>query len=233
MDNEALKTNENLIVKTNATEELRKIEQIYNVSKIDEILNRLEMQKTKIEEEIIQYADRNKEPTRYNRKGEVVEYGVALKPIVIQNYFFKPITPLNNAMPIYTAEKLGLVYEYYNFVVACVNDRIGNYPSSLTLFCKMAGITLNELRSYKNSPDLSMRTIVEKIYDEIGDINLTMGQLDITRERSTIFRLKSENELVEKAQPKVNINIIEAPDKDALMEKINKYKHFVDKRSIK
>ena len=94
----------------------------------------------------------------------------------------------------------------------------------------MAGITLNTLRGYKNSIDLNMRVIAEKIYDQIGDENITMSQMGIVKERSTIFKMKSQNELVEKQQPKVSINITEQPDMDRINERLDKYKKYAKKK---
>ena len=42
--------------------------------------------------------------------------------------------------------------------------------------------------------------------------------------------LKSQNELVEKEQPKVSINITEKPDYDRIQERLNKYKNFANKK---
>ena len=226
-----MKNDNNLIIEQENQNQLRKLEEFYVNGKVSDMLVEIEKQKQKITEEIIEYSKTHLVPSKYDKFGNTIAYKVSMKPIVIQNYFFKSIVPLSSSMPMYNAEKLALVYEYYNYIVAEVNDKIGNYPSSLTSFCKLAGLTLSELRSYKNSTDLNMRTIVEKIYDEIGDTNLTMGQLAVTKEKSTIFKLKTQNEIVEKEQPKVNINIVEAPDQEAILEKINKYKTFIDKRN--
>lgn len=226
-----MKNDNNLIIEQENQNQLRKLEEFYVNGKVSDMLVEIEKQKDKITQEIIEYSKTHLVPSKYDKFGNTIAYEVSMKPIVIQNYFFKSIVPLSSSMPIYNAEKLALVYDYYNYIVAEVNDKIGNYPSSLTSFCKLAGLTLSELRSYKNSTDLNMRTIVEKIYDEIGDTNLTMGQLALTKEKSTIFKLKTQNEIVEKEQPKVNINIVEAPDQEAILEKINKYKTFIDKRN--
>jgi hypothetical protein len=94
----------------------------------------------------------------------------------------------------------------------------------------LAGITFNTLKSYRNSDDYNMRIIAEKIYDQIGDENITMSQLGIAKEKTTIFKMKSQNEMVEKEQPKININITEKPDMEAIQQRLNKYKQFADKK---
>ena len=76
-----------------------------------------------------------------------------------------------------------------------------------------------------------MRVVAEKIYDQVGDENLTMSQMGITRERSTIFKLKSQNEMVEKVNPNVNISVKALDvDLDRINERINKYKKFTSKK---
>ena len=130
----------------------------------------------------------------------------------------------------YNAEKLGLVFDYYMYLISEVNDKIGNYPSSLTSFCKLAGITLNTLRSYRSSDDLNMRIIAEKIYDQVGDENITMSQMGITKERSTMFKLRSQNEITEAQRPTVSINFNEQINTEQIEDRIKKYQSLAAKK---
>ena len=57
-----------------------------------------------------------------------------------------------------------------------------------------------------------------------------MSQMGVVKERSTIFKMKSQNEIVEKAQPNININITEKPDMERIEERIGKYKKFAGKK---
>ena len=52
----------------------------------------------------------------------------------------------------------------------------------------------------------------------------------MVKERSTIFRLKSQNEVTEAVTPNVNINYTEVVDKTAVSNRIAKYKQFIDKK---
>lgn len=182
---------------------------------------------------MIQYANEHTVPCEWDKEGNPTSYKVKINPLVITNYFFKSITPITSQEPIYNAEKLGMVFDYYCDILANVNDKIGDFPSSLTSFCKLAGITLNTLRQYKNSTDYNMRVVAEKIYDQIGDENITMSQMGIVKERTTMFKMKSQNELVEKQQPNININITEKPDMERIEERIGKYKQFASKKDRK
>ena len=213
--------------------QLRELEQFYTTNKIDTMFDTIEEQKQKLVNEMIEYKENHLKPCKWDEEGNAIAYSIDINPLVITNYFFKPITPITSQEPIYNAEKLGMVFDYYCDILANVNDKIGNFPSSLTSFCKLAGITLNTLRTYKNSPDYNMRVVVEKIYDQIGDENITMSQMGIVREKSTIFKMKSQNELVEKEQPKINVNITELPDMDKIKERIGKYKQFANKKDKK
>ena len=75
-----------------------------------------------------------------------------------------------------------------------------------------------------------MRIIVDKIYDQIGDENLTMGQLGMAKERTTLFKLRSQNELTEAERPNVNINITEKVDTKVIEDRISKYSRLIDKK---
>lgn len=210
--------------------DLRDLEQFYVEGKVDNMMETIQTQKQELVNKMIEYANRHNKPVKWDKEGEPVAWKVNVNPLIINNYFFKPIVPISSQEPIYNAEKLGMVFDYYCEILAEVNDKIGDYPSSLTSFCKMAGITSATLRNYKNSDDYNMRIIVEKIYDQIGDENVTMSQLGNVRERSTIFKMKAQNEMVEKVQPQVKVNIVEMPDMDKINEKLDKYKRFAIKK---
>lgn len=223
----------NLEIMQKNQNDLRDLEQFYSENKVDNILDKLEERKEEMRTEIQLYAKKHTEPCKWNKDGEPIEFSINVNPLVINNYFFKSIVPLGSIEPMYNAEKLALASDYYCYILSEVNDKIGNFPSSLTSFCKLCGITLSTLRAYRNSSDLNMRIITEKIYDQIGDNNITMSQLGITKERTTVFKLKSENEMVEKEQPRVNINIVDKPDMDQIQERLNKYKVFANKKGGK
>lgn len=221
------------IQKKNQTE-LRELEEFYTTNTVSTMLDKIEDQKAIITNDIINFAETNRKPTAWNSDGDIVGWEQKeINPLVINNYFFKSIVPITSQEPVYNAEKLGMVFDYYCHILAEVNDRIGYFPSSLTSFCKLAGITLNTLRNYKSSQDYSMRVVAEKIYDQIGDENITMSQMGIVKERSTIFKMKSQNELVEKQQPKINVNITERPDMEKIANRLNEYKRFASKKDKK
>lgn len=209
---------------------LRELEQMYVENKIDTMFETIEKKKEELVKGMIEYAEKHTKPCKWDKDGVPLDYTVEISPLVINNYFFKSIVPITSQEPQYNAEKLGMVFDYYCEILAEVNDRIGNFPSSLTSFCKLAGITLQTLRNYRNSSDYSLRVVADKIYDQIGDENITMSQMGVVRERSTIFKMKSQNEIVEKEQPKVNINITEKPDMERIEARLNKYKLYAAKK---
>lgn len=225
---------ENLEIQTNNQNELRKLEKFYNTNEIDTLFKDVEEKKQELVEKMIQYAKDHEKECKWTKDGDPIDWKVEINPLVINNYFFKSIVPIGSQEPVYNAEKLSMVFDYYCDILAEVNDKIGNFPSSLTSFCKMAGITLNTLRSYKNSQDYSMRVIAEKIYDQIGDENITMSQMGIAREKTTIFKMKAQNEMVEKVQPNVNISVKTVDvDLDRINERLEKYKNYATKKEVK
>lgn len=209
---------------------VRELEQFFVTNKVDNLLEKIEEEKAKIVQEIILFAQKHSKPCKWDSDGNPTSFEIKSNPLVINNYFFKSIVPITSQEPNYNAEKLGMVFDYYCYILGEVNDKIGDFPSSLTSFCKLAGITMYTLRSYKNSSDINMRIVTEKIYDQIGDTNLTMSQLGMVNERTTIFKMKSQNEMIEKEQPKISINIVEQPDMERINERLNKYKHFASKK---
>ena len=210
--------------------QIRALEQFYTEGKVDTMLDTIESKKEQLVNEMVKYAENHTKECKWTKEGDPIAYEVAINPIVINNSFFKPITPISSQEPIYNAEKLGMVYDYYCFILSEVNDKIGYFPSSLTSFCKLAGITMYSLKNYKNSSDINMRTIAEKIFDQISDENITLSQMGYAKERTTLFKMKSQNELVEKAQPKVSINIVDKPDFDRIQERLDKYKQYSNKK---
>lgn len=209
---------------------LRDLEQMYVENKIDTMFENIEIKKQELVEDMIKYAEEHTKPLKWNKDGIPIGEKIEINPVVINNYFFKSIVPITSQEPEYNAEKLGMVFDYYCEILAEVNDKIGNFPSSLTSFCKLAGITMQTLRNYRNSSDYSLRIVAEKIYDQIGDENITMSQMGVVKERSTIFKMKAQNEIVEKEQPKVNINITEKPNFERIEARLNKYKIYAEKK---
>lgn len=229
MKNTKLKSKNSEIQKENQNQ-LRELEQFYVEGKVDDMLETINKKKEELVQDMIKYAEKHLEPVKWDKDGCVLAEKVKVNPLVINNYFFKPITPIGCQEPVYNAEKLSMVFDYYCDILAEVNDRIGNYPSSLTSFCRLAGITFNTLRQYKNSDDYNMRVIADKIYDQIGDENVTMSQMGVVREKTTLFKMKSQNEMVEKLQPQVKVNVNTEIDIDKINERLNKYKQFANKK---
>lgn len=224
------KKEENLEIQKATQNELRDLEQFYTEGKVDNMLAAIDKKKEELVAEMVEYANKRTKPCKWDKEGVPIDYKVDMNPLVINNYFFKSIIPIQSQEPQYNAEKLALVFDYYCDILAEVNDKIGYFPSSLTSFCKLAGITSYTLKTYRNSSDLNMRIIAEKIYDQIGDENITMSQLGVVRERTTLFKMKAQNELVEKEQPRVNINITEKPDMERITERLSKYKMYAEKK---
>lgn len=221
----------NLEIQKDNQNKLRELEQFYNEGKIDTLFENIRKQKDELVQDMIKYANEHKEACKWDKEGNELAYRVKINPLVVSNYFFKSIVPIGSQEPVYNAEKLSMVFDYYCQILAEVNDKIGNFPSSLTLFCKFAGITLNTLRQYKFSQDYSMRVIAEKIYDQIGDENITMSQMGVVREKSTIFKMKAQNEITEKVQPNVNISVKAIDvDFDKINERIANYSNFTKKK---
>lgn len=179
-----------------------------------------------LKEEIKEYAASHTK-IRVFKNGSEEEY-VDFSPIAVNEKFFKPIQKPKDGVFIYSAEELETFYEKYREIVAEVNEYIGTFPTSISSFCKFIGITVDTLRGYKSTNDINLKRVIERIYEEIGDDNLFVAQLGKASERSTLFRLKSQNEMEEKKSPNVNVSIKALVNSSKYDEKIDKYKDLID-----
>ena len=169
---------------------------------------RKELEKIRDEriEEIIKYAEAHKKP-KFDKNGNPIDVFVDSNPIVITEKFFKRVDNGTKGIILYTKEQLEEYYELYRELILAVNEYAAIFPTSLTTFCKLIGVTIDVLKQYRETADIEMKKTIDTIYDEINDDNLFLSQLGQTNEKSTIFKLKSQNELTEKRQPNVNISL--------------------------
>ena len=172
------------------------------------------------EKELKKIVEERKEEIKKYKK----EHNGELNPIVISNTIFRGVVEGNFE---YTERELGPLYSAYKELITEVNDKIGIFPSSLPTFCKFIGITLNILQNYKDSADYETKEMVNRIYDEINDDNLFLAQLGHASEKSTMFRLKSQNEMTEKKNPNVNITFKKVLDEKRYDRELEKYEKLL------
>lgn len=219
--------NENVRIKNK--QEVRLIEKDYVENVLDGLDNAINQKRTEIEDKLMKYVDENK-IKRYNKDGD--EYEVPnTNPLLIQKYFFQSINPLVNVEPLYSAEKLGIVWQLYEEMIGKISAKIGIIVPNLSSFCSFAGIRLSTFKRYKQLPDEDMRIVVEKIEDGCYDSNITLAQMGYIKERSTVYRMKSEQERVEKEMPTVHIHN-EKVDLDEINKRLNQLKGFNEKKKI-
>jgi hypothetical protein len=162
-----------------------------------------------------------------NSEGEIIDYLTKpYNPYLVSTFFFKSINPLSNIEPQYSSEKLAAVWNIYMFLIEQVNINIGPFQPTLSHFAKFAGISTYTLKSYRNSADIQMQTIANKIFDETFDSNVLLAQNKILSNRSTELRVKVENEVQEKPQVKVNVNVNQEVDLNQISARLNEMSNF-------
>ena len=149
-------------------------------------------------------------------------------PVILSEYLLKSINPYKNITPEYTAESLNAVFDLYCEILAQVNSRIGTLAPSISSFCKFAGISTTTFKGYKSSPEADFRNLIDIIEDYCYDTNVAMSQSGFIKERSTVYRMKSEQEKMEKEQQKViinakSVNIGEIKEKVKRIQELQKY----------
>ena len=132
-------------------------------------------------------------------------------PYLVSTYFFKSINPTLEVEPIYTSEQLTKIYELYSAIMEQINLQIMPLQPTLSHFAKFAGMSLNNLANLKYSEDQSMKVLVEKIYNDTFDANLTLSQHHRLEKSTTTFRMKVENEAVEKKIPNISVKVSTKP----------------------
>ena len=194
-------------------------------------LNNLEEIVKQKQEEIVKKVDEyNKMMTQeiLNEDGEIEEIKEKpYNPYLVSTFFFKSINPLTNIEPQYSSEKLAVVWNLYMELIEKVNVYVGVIQPTLSHFAKFAGISTATLKQYKNSPDLQMKILINKIFDETFDSNVLLAQNKKLSNRSTELRVKVENEVQEKPQVKVNVNVNQDADLgqiSARLEELSKFK---------
>ena len=213
---------EQLLEDLNKKNELKKLENFYINGKIENLPLLVEEKKKEIVEVISDYIGKYTE-TYYDEDG-TEHTKIRMTPYIVSNYFFRSIINLNNIEPLYSAEQLSILWDLYQYQVEQVNIMLCPFTPTVSHFCKFIGITTNGFRKMKNSPDEGTRIIIAKIEDSCFDSNVTMAQMGKFKERSTVYRMKSEQERIEKETPQV---IVHATNVD--LAGINKRLQELDK----
>lgn len=208
-------------------QEIRVIEQGYVDEEYRDLSLIVERKRKEIEDKLVKYLEDNKQVI-YTKEGTPITKP-NVNPLLIQKYFFQSINPLVNVEPEYSAEKLGIIWQLYEEMIGKVNAKIGVLVPNLSSFCAFAGIRLTTFKRYKSSVDESMRIVVEKIEDGCFDSNVMLAQMGYVKERSTVYRMKSEQERVEKEAPQVHIHK-DVTDLNAIRNRLNEIKGFSEKK---
>lgn len=208
-------------------QEIRKIEKEYVEDVFGGLNQAVEAKRKEIEDKLIKYVEENK-VKRYNKDGDPYEI-TNTNPLVIQKYFFQSINPLVNVEPKYSAEKLGIVWQLYEEMIGKISSKIGLVIPNLSSFCAFAGIRLSTFKQYKQSIDEDLRIVADKIEDGCFDSNVTLAQMGYIKERSTVYRMKSEQEKIEKETPVVHIHN-ERVDINNIQKRIREMSGFSEKK---
>ena len=210
-------------------QDLRVLEKNYVDNVLGGLDKAIEKKRKEIQNKLIEYSEGFK-VKKYTKDG--TEYEVPnTNPVVIQKYFFQSINPLVNVEPRYSAEKLSIVWQLYEEMVGEISAKIAVIVPSLSSFCSFAGIRLSTFKKYKQSVDEDMRIVVEKIEDGCFDSNLTLAQMGYIKERSTVYRMKSEQERIEKETPAIHIHN-EGVDLGDIKKRLNELQGFTNKKKL-
>lgn len=209
--------------------ELATLEKMFVENKIDNIDELIKEKMEQFKKDMALTLIKAEESYVDSDGNERTRFNVRYKnPLVLNNLFLKSINPYKNIQPEYTAETLNMVFDLYCEILSEVNIQIGTLAPSISSFCKFAGISTPTFKGYKSSPEVEMRTLIDVIEDYCYDTSVAMSQTEFIKERTTIYRMKSEQERMEKEQQKViinakSVNIGEVKDKIKRIQELRKY----------
>lgn len=196
-------------------QEIVKLQKFYVNSQLDNLDELVDARKKEIEEELIAFK---------NEHSDMED----IPPYILSNYFFKSVTSLQNIEPKYSSEHLAILWELYSYMVEQVNLKLCEFTPRLTHFCKFIGITASTFKNMLKSPDENVKFVATKIKDACYDNGVIMAQLEKHNTRATLYRMKSELEVTEKAQPK-EINVKMPVDLEKINKRIEELKNFNNK----
>ncbi len=101
---------ENEIIEQN---QIRKLEEFYVNGVVSDLLPKIQEKKEELVNNMIEYAKNHEVECKWTKDGDPIAWKVEINPIVITNNFFKPIIPIARQEPIYNAERLSMVCDYY------------------------------------------------------------------------------------------------------------------------
>lgn len=189
------------------------IENFYVNGKLDNMEKIVELKKKEIVKKIAEFQSQE-------------NYEAKMNPYLVSLYFFKTINPLTSVEPEYSAEKLAIVWDLYMYLIEQVNMNICIIQPTISNFCKFAGISTNTFKNYKNSGTREMQILTNKISDATFDSNILLAQNSILKDRSTMMRVKVENEVQEKPQVRVNVNVNEEVDLGQIASRLQEISSF-------
>lgn len=190
------------------------IENFYVNGKLENMEELVKMKKKEVVDKIVEYQSMR------------LEDRPIMNPYLISLYFFKTINPLTSAEPDYSAEKLSIVWDLYMYLIEQVNMNIGVLQPTISHFCRFAGISVNTFKNYKTTGTYEMQILVNKISDATFDSNILLAQNSVLKDRSTMMRVKVENEVQEKPQVRVNVNVNEEVDLGQIASRLQEISSF-------
>ena len=202
--------------------ELINIENFYVNGKLDNLEEIVELKKNELVEKLNEFRMKD-----YDEKSLF-----KANPYFISTYFFKTINPLTSIEPQYSPEKLAIVWDLYMYLIEQVNRNICVLQPTISHFCRFAGISVNTFKNYKTRGTMEMQTLTNKISDATFDSNILLAQNNVLKDRSTIMRVKVENEVQEKPQVRVNVNVNEEVDLEQIASRLHEISNFKHTKNV-
>lgn len=130
------------------------------------------------------------------------ELGIASLPQPVYAEIISRGTGVSNF--IYTAEDIGILFEWYKKANAVLASEIQKHVVTKKQFCQMIGISSKQYDEYLHSEDPQMSDVMQKVEDYITDTTQSMAMKYLTDPKVAMQVLKAQHgDYVEKKETTV------------------------------
>lgn len=108
----------------------------------------------------------------------------------LYEHTFKPFIRVPGTAPMYSAEELSIVYDYFKYVISEAN-RVNLFPPTKETFCSLLGISTSRFNSLKSTSSLEVAEVLMQVEDYIANYLTVGGLTGKLKEITGIFTQKA------------------------------------------
>ena len=123
---------------------------------------------------------------------------------------------------VYTTDELLFAFQHFQGLVNRINEKVQFVPT-INVFCGYLGVSTSTYKSWLSSSDLDRRELMQIIDDYLADVALSLAQSRKLDGLVTMYRTKSQHNIVEANAPLI-IEHRKGADLDEITERLKMIK---------